>query len=90
MTPHKWLMVIASDFHQAQIERMGIEHAQIDLSIREALRFQRRVDEVAAMPQRDRDYFEGHIPKDPQCSCVLSSDRHHCVIKHGRGCPCHV
>lgn len=67
------LILIATRIHAATIQREGLANAEIDLSVREALRLQRRVNEVAAMSDQERDYFEGHIKPEPHvrgCRCL--------------------
>jgi hypothetical protein len=70
------LLLMALRIHAAQIVRGGLGQAEIDLSIREALRLRRRVAEIEAMEPERREYFEGHIPKKAS-ACV-----------HGTKCGC--
>lgn len=61
------LLEIATKVHCAEIiSNGGISGADATYSVREAMRLVRRVNEVAMMTQEQRDYFEGHIPKEPR------------------------
>lgn len=55
----KTLLKVSARIHAAKLA--GGREAEIDLSVREALRLIRRVNEVVKMDNKERDYFEGHI-----------------------------